>query len=96
MFETKAFFSIKGDDYVEDDIMTLALDKGAENMENVDGYFEITADPRDFETLKKAFDEKEIELLAAEITKLPKTTVKARQGEGKEGSCPHGRVGRAR
>lgn len=84
MFEKKAFFSIKAQDYPEDEILTLALENGAENMENNNGYYEITAAPTDFETLKRVFEAKGIQILMGEITQLPNTTVKIDRENGKK------------
>ena len=53
-------------------------------MENNNGYYEITADPKDFEPLKKAFEENKIKTLVAELTMMPNTTVKLDRENGKK------------
>jgi transcriptional/translational regulatory protein YebC/TACO1 len=60
----------------EDKLMSVALDAGAEDMQQEESVFSIITTPRDFEKVREAVVKAGIQPLAAEITKLPKSTVK--------------------
>ena len=83
MFDTKGYISIKKTDIKEDELMTLALDAGAEDFKSPpdsDEYEIITA-PSDFDAVKKKVDESNIPVVMAEVTMLPKNEVEV--GEDK-------------
>ncbi len=65
----------------EDTAFAIATEAGADDFEAQNDAFEITTSPDSFEAVKAAFEEKEIEMELAEITFIPKNTVKV---EGKE------------
>lgn len=81
MFEKKGLlvFDKKGSD--EDQIMEIALDAGASDVESREGEIEVTTTPADFEKVKKAFDDKNLKTVVAEISMIAQTTVPL---EGKE------------
>jgi transcriptional/translational regulatory protein YebC/TACO1 len=56
--------------------MSVALDAGAEDMQREDGVFAVTTAPRDFEKVRQAVVKAGIQPSAAEITMVPKSTVK--------------------
>ncbi|MFC1617554.1 YebC/PmpR family DNA-binding transcriptional regulator, partial [Candidatus Margulisiibacteriota bacterium] len=60
----------------EDTVMEIATENDAEDMlTNDDGSIEVTTEPKNFEQVKKAFDEKEIAYVSAEITMIPQNTI---------------------
>lgn len=59
----------------EDDLMMLALEAGAEDMRTEEGSYEITSEPDDFETVRKALTDAGVQPAEAEITMIPQTTV---------------------
>jgi len=59
----------------EDDLMTVVLEAGAEDMTTHDDGYEIITDPHQFEAVHKALESKGIKLQAAEVTQLPITPV---------------------
>ena len=75
MFERKGLFSIpaKGND--EDTIMSIALEAGADDFQNVGDAFEITCDPTQFMQIKGVFETKKLELTIAKLTQLGKVPV---------------------
>ena len=77
MFEQKGFITVQKGDAKEDELMTLALELGAEDFRAPDGAdeFEIITAPPDFETVKTNLQGKKIPLASAEITMLPKNEV---------------------
>jgi len=58
-----------------DDLMMIALDAGAEDFEEEDDSFEILTAPDDFPEVHKALEAEGIQMVSAEITMIPQTTV---------------------
>jgi YebC/PmpR family DNA-binding regulatory protein len=81
IFENKGIITFDGAVIDEEKLMELALEAGAEDVSENDGEFEVITSPADFETVKKAFDDKKMPYKQAELTKIPKNTVKL---EGKK------------
>lgn len=77
MFSSKGILVIEKSKTTEDQLMTVALDAGAEDINSDDpDVFEVTALPADFEKVKKALEAAKIPISSAQITLLPKTYVK--------------------
>ncbi|MFH1613043.1 MAG: YebC/PmpR family DNA-binding transcriptional regulator [bacterium] len=76
MFEKKGYISIDKTKYSEDEIMTIALETGASDIKEDEENFEIIIDLNIFEKVKQSFQEKNIEFITAEITMVPKSTIK--------------------
>jgi YebC/PmpR family DNA-binding regulatory protein len=81
IFENKGIITFDGIGITEEKLMEIALEAGAEDVSESDGEFEVITSPTDFETVKKAFDDKKMAYKQAELTKIPKNTVKL---EGKK------------
>ncbi len=65
----------------EDELMEIAIENGAIDLKQDGETYEIITDPSDFESMKKALQDKNYKIEMAEITMLPKNTVRL---EGKE------------
>jgi len=76
MFEKKGLISINAQAVDEDELMMLILDAGAEDLKLEDGSFEIYCSPENFEAVKSALEQSQHTIESAEITMLPKNTVK--------------------
>ena len=74
-FELKGVLILAADAVEEDEIMELALDAGAEDMERAGDIYEITTAVGDFDAVKAAIEEREIELVSAEISQVAKDSV---------------------
>jgi len=81
MFQTRGLIAIEKAKVEEDRLMELALEAGAEDVQDGGDTFEVTMDSADFEDVKKSLEDSGLELALAEITKIPSTTVRL---EGKE------------
>ena len=81
MFEKKGLIAVKQQDCDEERLMDISLDAGAEDITVEDDVYEIVTQPDHFTKVKEALDSNEIPTVSAEITMLPKTTVKV---EGKQ------------
>ena len=77
MFEKKGVIVIEKAtcNMSEDDLMLLALDNGAENMEAEDEYYEITCAPSDFSNLRECLENAGLSFVQAEIQMVPNTYV---------------------
>jgi len=76
MFEKKGYIEVDKKAASENSLMSIVLDAGAQDMETEDEVYSITADPKDFEAVKKALVDNNIKPETAEITMMPKSTVK--------------------
>lgn len=74
-FESKGIINIDASKIEEERLMEIALEAGAENIENEEGLFTVTTAPEDFLTVKEAIENAEIEMESAEVTMLPTVTV---------------------
>lgn len=84
LFHKKGLFVIDKAKIVEDKLMDIALNAGAEDMKTEDKAYEITTDPKDFEKVKKALDENKVECQLAEVTMIPTMTVKVTGDHAKQ------------
>jgi len=71
LFNRKGFLTVPGNAYKEDDVLNAALEAGADDAQLVGDLFEITCDPKDFETVKNYLKGKNFKLGSAEITFVP-------------------------
>ncbi|MFZ5650789.1 MAG: YebC/PmpR family DNA-binding transcriptional regulator [Bacillota bacterium] len=78
MFEKKGVIMVeKGPGADEDDLVLAALDAGAEDMKSEDDdVYEIITDPENFEAVRDVISEKGFKLPEAQVSMIPKTTVK--------------------
>ncbi|MDT8317953.1 MAG: YebC/PmpR family DNA-binding transcriptional regulator, partial [bacterium] len=81
IFDRKGMIVINAADVEEDVLMEVALEAGAEDILSEEDSFEIYTDQSAFEDVRKAVEEAGIEMVSAELTMKPQTTVKL---EGKE------------
>ncbi len=76
LFEKKGYIQVDAAKVDEDKLMTIALDGGAEDLQGEESVFAITAAPKDFEKVRDAIVKSGIQPTSAEITKLPKSSVR--------------------
>ncbi len=81
IFKKKGFLTVPKQGLSEDEMMSLVLDAGAEDMVSETETFDITTAPEDFEKVKAALAAKNITPATAEVTMVPSNTVKL---EGKQ------------
>jgi YebC/PmpR family DNA-binding regulatory protein len=84
MFEKKGLFVLQKEDVDEEALMEAVLDAGGEDISDEETTFEVTTAPEDFEAVKKALDDKQLKYLLAEVTMVPKTTVKLEDKEAEQ------------
>jgi YebC/PmpR family DNA-binding regulatory protein len=81
VFEQKGLVSVDRDSTSEDALMSAAIDAGAEDIRLDEETYDVVSDPQDFEAVKAGIEGAQIPYISAEITMLPKSTVKV---EGKD------------
>ncbi|MEK6645517.1 MAG: YebC/PmpR family DNA-binding transcriptional regulator [Candidatus Firestonebacteria bacterium] len=81
MFERKGYITVDKNKIAEDELMTIVLDAGAEDMKIEEDSYEIITLPEDFDKVKVVLQEKKIEMSTSEITMIPKNYVTV---EGKD------------
>jgi YebC/PmpR family DNA-binding regulatory protein len=80
MFERKGLLVIEKESssIVEDELMMLALDAGAEDIRDEDEVFEVYTTPENFEAVLTKLEQGGITFVEAEMAMIPTTTVKLR------------------
>ncbi len=73
MFEPKGTIIIEKSGVDEDALMELALEGGADDMQEEDDTFEITCEPSVLQELRAQIEESGVEPLSAEVTMMPQT-----------------------
>ncbi len=76
IFEQKGLIVLPREGIDEDELLTLALDAGAEDVREYEKEFEVITAPQDFESVKKALEEAGMKIESAKVTMVPKTTVR--------------------
>jgi len=84
MFAKKGYFLVEKALAKEDELMTIALDAGAEDFKSDDKNYEITTSVQDFEKVKQAIESKGIKCSIAEVTMIPSSAVKVTGGDAKQ------------
>ena len=64
--------------------MEVALEAGADDVQLVDGFYEVTCDPKLFETVRKSLEEERIPTESAETSYIPTTSVDLDVENGKK------------
>ena len=75
MFEQKGLIIVNSEAKSEDDLMELAIDAGADDLQTVDEHYEITTSVESFEDVRKALEDAGVPMESAEITRIPQNTV---------------------
>ncbi|HLD36116.1 MAG TPA: YebC/PmpR family DNA-binding transcriptional regulator [Planctomycetota bacterium] len=83
-FERKGIISIPSEKIKEDDLITAALDAGAEDVRNEGDVFEVVTDPREVEKVKAALKQKGFAYTTGEATLVPKNYVTLSKSDGEK------------
>jgi len=84
MFEKKGYIVVSKKTIDEDKLMAIVLDAGAEDMVVEEENYAIKTTPADFFKVKKSIDDSKIKTEDAEITLVPKSTVKVTGDDAKK------------
>jgi len=75
MFSKKGLITVNTSSANEEQLLEIALNAGADDMQIMGDVFELTCEPGAYEELKKALQEKEIATEVAEISMVPQNTI---------------------
>jgi len=75
-FEKKGVFMVKRQDAVEEELMTLAIDAGADDFTSDEDFYEINCQPQDFDKVRTALTKKNVKIESSELSMVPKNTIK--------------------
>jgi len=81
MFNKKGLISFDKDKVDEEKLIEVALDAGAEDINDEGTTLEVITDPKDFEAVKGALDKSNLQYIFAKISMIPQTTVKLNEKE---------------
>jgi YebC/PmpR family DNA-binding regulatory protein len=84
MFDKKGLIVFEKHTLDEETLMEALLEVGAEDMRDEESTYEVITAPEDFEAVKKALDQKNLKYFLAEITMVPKSTVKLEDKEAEQ------------
>lgn len=84
IFKKKGYILIEKNRVSEEELFSLAVDAGAEDVKTEGNNYEVFSDPQDFENVKKAIKDKNIEWEMADLTMLPSSTVKVEASDAKQ------------
>ena len=76
MFDKKGLISFDKEKVDEDKLMEVALDSGAEDINDEGTTLEVITDSNDFEAVKEALDKNGLQYIYAKISMIPQNTVK--------------------
>ena len=76
LFDKKGVITIKAEGLSEDDVLMVALEAGAEDLKAEEDTFQVITAPEDFDTVKETLEKEGLPIEEAEITLVPKNTVK--------------------
>jgi YebC/PmpR family DNA-binding regulatory protein len=75
MFEKKGLIQVDKEKYSEEELMDLALEAGADDVLEEDSEFQILTEPEDFDAVRDALVESEVDFTEASVTMIPKNTI---------------------
>lgn len=75
MFDRKGLILSPREKTSEDPMMEVALESGAEDVKAVGDNYEIVCDPDVFSAVREALEKAAIEIVSAEITRIPQETI---------------------
>ena len=84
IFTAKGYILIKKEAIGEEELFSVSVDAGAEDIKTSDKNYEIFCDPKDFENVKNAITAKGIEWENADLTMVPNSTIKLSGSQAKQ------------
>jgi YebC/PmpR family DNA-binding regulatory protein len=84
IFTKKGYILISKDSADEEELFTIAVDAGAEDVKTEGKNYEIFCEPTDLEQVKKAIKDNNIKWEMADLTMVPNSTVKVVGSEAKQ------------
>lgn len=76
IFTAKGYICVDKSQISEDEIFSISVDAGAEDVKTSEKSYEVFCDPKDFENVKAALQKKGIKWEDADLSRIPNSTVK--------------------
>ncbi len=83
MFQKKGQITINTGEIEEDVLMSLVLDAGCEDLQVLDGIYQVDCDPKDFNQVKKVLQDRGVKIETAEINWVPSTYIELDEAKGR-------------
>jgi len=84
LFHKKGFIAVSKSKAGEDELMSIAIENGAEDFKSEEDAYEIFTDIKDYEKVRAALEKKGIEPEASELTMVPSSYVKLQGAQAKQ------------
>jgi transcriptional/translational regulatory protein YebC/TACO1 len=84
LFERKGVILVPKEDVDEDELMELALEAGAEDVETTESDYRVVTAPEDFTTVRDSLRDAGVAFENAEITMQPQNSVELDSGTAKQ------------
>jgi YebC/PmpR family DNA-binding regulatory protein len=84
MFQKKGLIVVDKDKVDEDELFTIALEAGAEDVRPADAMYEVITSVEDFEPVKQGITTKGIEPSSSEVSLLPQTTIRLEGSQARQ------------
>ncbi len=84
VFERRGSIVVDATKYTEDDVMAAAIDAGADDVVSDGEEFQVLTQPADFTAVRDALTAAGIEFENAELTMIPKNTVKLEENDARK------------
>ncbi len=75
LFQFKGLLLVDAKTIAEDRLMELVLEAGGDDLQEIDGWYEVTCDPKVLEAVRKALEEQKVAIESAETTYIAATNV---------------------
>ncbi len=83
-FEQKALMTVSGEGITEDQLIEVALEAGADDVQKAETSFQVTAAPHDGEAVRRALTEKGFKIESFEVAQVAKTPVGVDEETGRK------------
>ena len=84
VFERRGSIVVDATRYSEDDVMTAAIEAGAEDVQQDGDQFEVLTEPADLAAVRDGLTAAGVEFESAELTMVPKSTVKLEENDARK------------
>lgn len=82
-FDRKGVVLAPKGDLEEDDLMMIAMEGGAEDLQDLGESFLITCDPSDLNTLRDTLEAEEVKFESADLVMMPQQTIELNESDAK-------------
>jgi YebC/PmpR family DNA-binding regulatory protein len=84
MFQQKGLIAVDSGEIEEDELMTLVLDAGCDDLHVEDGKYEIDCEVKDYNNAKKVLEGEGIKIESSEISWVPSTLIELDEAKGRK------------